>query len=153
MQIPQIKLPCYLAVITEYMSLQITTVSVTATGSVYGKESGERPVIVLANQRRASSVNHFVLTLLACLGRAGFRKEGVSLKVWGIVAFQASHAKLPERKELSVCVIYYLLLLLLIWLQCYIVLNLFLTCTTCINNNASAGAAIVVLWVMWRQSA
>ncbi len=75
--------------------------------TVYSKESGERPVIVLANQRRASSVNHFVLTLLACLGRAGFRKEGVSLKVWGIVAFQASHAKLPERKELSVCIIYY----------------------------------------------
>lgn len=63
--------------------------SVTATG----KESGERPVVVLANQRRASSVNHFVLTLLACLGRAGFRKEGVSLKEWGLggsyAAFQA----------------------------------------------------------------
>lgn len=86
LQTPQIKCPHHLAVITEWVSLQITTVSVTATGSVNGKESGERPVLVLANQRRASSVNHFVLTLLACLSRAGFRKEGVSLNGWGLLS-------------------------------------------------------------------
>jgi len=35
------------------------------------KESGERSVLVLANKKRASSVNHFVLILVSCMWRAG----------------------------------------------------------------------------------
>ncbi len=69
------------------------------------------------------------------------------------VAFQASHAKLPERQELSVCFFYFYYIIINLIATLYCPKVYFSRVTLSLKNTASEGAAIVVSRAMWCQSA